>query len=134
MAIIRALLVSTHNQILAIPVENVTENLLISLQDIRHVNNRKAITVREEIIPLLDLDELLAGACNHVEAAKQDIAVVIVGAGDRKAGLIVNQLLGQQEVVIKSLGSMLGKLKGIAGATVLGDGRVALILNIATLI
>ena len=134
LAIIRALLVSTHNQILAIPVENVTENLLISLQDIRHVNNRKAITVREEIIPLLDLDELLAGACNHVEAAKQDIAVVIVGAGDRKAGLIVNQLLGQQEVVIKSLGSMLGKLKGIAGATVLGDGRVALILNIATLI
>jgi two-component system, chemotaxis family, sensor kinase CheA len=134
LAIIRALLVSTHNQILAIPVENVTQNLLISPQDIRYVNNQKAITVREEIVPLLDLDELLAGKCSPAGDVKQDVAVVIVGTGERKAGLVVNQLLGQQEVVIKSLGSMLGKLKGIAGATVLGDGRVALILNIATLI
>lgn len=132
LAIIRALLVRSQGEIYAIPVENIRENLHIKEEDIKHVNRQKVISLRNEVIPLVSLEACLKEQeDNHLSG---EIPTVIVMSGEKKSGLMVDELLGQQEIVIKSLGSMLGKLRGIAGATVLGNGKVALILNIATLI
>ncbi len=134
LAIIKALLVKTNQQVMAIPLENVKENLLVKAEDIRYVKGEKAISVRDEIVPLASLHEKLSSLKEPKELSDKDVSVVVMHVGDKKAGFIVDQMVGQQEVVIKPLGDMLGKLKGIAGATVLGNGEVALILNVATLI
>jgi two-component system chemotaxis sensor kinase CheA len=131
LAIIKALLVTAGGETYAIPVENVRENLYIKAEEIHNVYRQKVISLRNEVIPLIPLQKSLFGSDNlHWDS---EVPAVIVTSGDKKAGLLVDQLLGQQEVVIKSLSALLGRLKGIAGATILGNGKVALILNIATL-
>ncbi len=132
LAIIRALLVRTGDEIYAIPVENIRENLHVTEEDIKNVNKQKVISLRNEVIPLVSLEGCLKEQEDYHWTG--EVPTVIVVSGEKKSGLMVDELLGQQEIVIKSLGSMMGKLKGIAGATVLGNGKVALILNIATLL
>ena len=132
LAIIKALLVTAGDETYAIPVEFIRENLLITVDDINHLHNEQVIYLRKDIIPLVSLQASLMGNENIDYSGY--IPIVIVKAGDKQCGLIVDDLLGQQDVVIKSFGSLLGQLKGIAGATVLGNGKVALILNIDTLI
>ncbi len=131
LAIIKALLVTAGGETYAIPVENVSENLYIHADDIHDIYRQKVISLRNEVIPLVPLEKSLFGRDNLQWDC--EVPAVIVTAGEKKAGLLVDQLLGQQEIVIKALSSMLGKIKGIAGATILGNGRVALILNVATL-
>ena len=131
LAIIRALMVKAGNEIYAIPIEAIRENIYVEPHEIRTVNQDRVITLREEVLPLNSLNERLGmGTFEQQEV----YPVVVVRAGNKKAGLIVDDLLGQQEIVIKSLSSFINNIRGIAGATVLGDGRVTLILDVATLL
>lgn len=131
LAIIRTLMVESAGEVYAIPIEAVRENLYIEPRDIKTIQGDKVITLREEVLPLCCLKEML-GMGRFEEG---DIyPVVVVQAGDKKAGFIVDKLLGQQEIVIKSLSKFVNDIKGIAGATVLGDGRVTLILDVAGLL
>ncbi|MGI6318128.1 MAG: chemotaxis protein CheW [Dethiobacteria bacterium] len=131
LAIIRTLMVESAKEVYAIPIEAVRENLYIEPRDIKTIQGDKVITLREEVLPLCCLKEILGMG----RFEEQDIyPVVVVQTGDKKAGFIVDKLLGQQEVVIKSLSKFVNDIKGIAGATVLGDGRVTLILDVAGLL
>ena len=131
LAIIKAMLVRSAGEIYAIPIEAIRENLYIDSKEVKTVQKQEVISLRKEVLPLISLQERLNG---QPAVRKQEIPVVVVAVGDKKFGLVVDELLGQQEIVIKSLSKVLGELKGIAGATVLGSGKVALILNISTLI
>ncbi|MGI6307369.1 MAG: chemotaxis protein CheW [Dethiobacteria bacterium] len=131
LAIIRTLMVQCGREMYAIPVEAIRENLFIEPQEIRTISRERVITLRNEVLPLYFLQELLGRG----QSPEQEYyPVVVVQAGGKKAGFAVDALLGQQEVVIKSLGRFVNDMQGIAGATVLGDGRVILILDIAGLL
>lgn len=132
-AIIKALLVRTGEQIFAIPIESIRENVFIESHQIKSIQRKRVIDIRGEVISLYDLGSLL----NTDPASQEGVSeypVVIIEVGDRKAGFMVEQLIGQQEIVIKSLGHYLQGIRGITGATVLGDGRVTLILDIIGLL
>ncbi|HHV93114.1 MAG TPA: chemotaxis protein CheA [Firmicutes bacterium] len=131
LAIIQALLVRTGSVILAIPIQSVRENLRVVPEAVKTVHGERVITLRNEVLPIIDLTKLLGfGAIIH----ESGMPVIVVEAGAVKAGLMVDELLGQQEVVIKRLSPILGDVKGLAGATVLGDGTVALILDVAAVL
>lgn len=132
-AIIKALLVRTGEQIFAIPIESIRENVFIKSHQIKSIQKKRVIDIRGEVISLHDLGSLLDTNPESREEVSE-YPVVIIEVGDRKAGFMVEQLIGQQEIVIKSLGHYLQGIKGITGATVLGDGRVTLILDIIGLL
>lgn len=131
LAIIRTLMVRCGREMYAIPVEAIRENLFIEPQEIRTIGGEQVITLRKEVLPLYFLQALLEQGS---PSEQEYYSVVVVEAGGKKAGFAVDALLGQQEVVIKSLGRFVYDLQGIAGATVLGDGRVVLILDVAGLL
>lgn len=135
LAIIKAMLVQVESDIFAIPVESIRENIYVTPQDLKTVQNRKVISFRSEILHLIDMGKRLRPSKeDSVSFMDQEtFPVVVVEAGDKKAGLIVETLLGQQEIVIKSLGKVLEGMRGIAGATVLANGEVALILDVSSL-
>ncbi|SKA03961.1 two-component system, chemotaxis family, sensor kinase CheA [Carboxydocella sporoproducens DSM 16521] len=131
LAIIRALMVKVDERVYAIPLTSVLETIRVEKEQIRIVNKHEAIVVRGQVLPLLYLRELY----NHgsAEEEKAKIFVVVVNVGGKQVGLVVDYLIGEQEVVIKSLGRYIGDVQGIAGATILGDGRVALIMDVPSL-
>lgn len=130
LAIIQALMVSVRDEIYAIPLSSVDETTMLSRDDIKLIQGQEVIVLRGNVLPLYRLDSLL-----EVPGEKQsdDLYVVVVCKGDKQVGLVVDALIGQQEIVIKSLGKFLAGIPGIAGAIVAGDGNVRLILDIATL-
>ncbi len=132
LSIINSLLVKSSGQILAIPVEAIRENIFLHTSEIKRIRGRKVINLRNEVIPLHHLGRSLG----FREEVKEPpgYPVVIVEAGGEKAGLIVERLIGQQEIMIKPLNSALGDLAGIAGATILGDGSISLIVNVFDLL
>lgn len=130
LAIIQALMVSVHDEIYAIPLSSVDETTMLSTEDIRLVQNQEVIVLRGNVLPLYRLDSLLEVPG---ESQSDELYVVVVCKGDKQIGLVVDTLIGQQEIVIKSLGKVLAGIPGIAGAIVAGDGNVRLILDIATL-
>ncbi|MBS3886888.1 MAG: chemotaxis protein CheA [Dethiobacter sp.] len=131
LAIIKALLVEVAGEIYAIPIEAIRENLYVAHQDIKTIRGEKVINVRSEVLPLIYLGEMLG---MKTGSSEEILSVVVVEAADRKTGLVVDVLLGQQEIVIKSLSRAVEGIRGVAGATVLGNGRVALILDVSSLI
>jgi len=131
LAIIQAMLVQVQNEMYAIPLASIDSTLSIQPNDIRTVQNNEVIVLRGEIIPIIRMQELLQ--VPHFKDTKE-LFVVVVHAGDSKAGIVVDKLIGQQEIVIKTLGNLFMGLKMFSGATVLGDGRVALILDVATIL
>ncbi len=131
LAIIEALLVQTLGETYAIPIQAVRENLRVSRGQLRSVQQNEVIVLRNEVVPIFDLAETLGFERPEFEG---DLAVIVVESQGTKCGFIVDKLLGQQEIVIKSLSSVLGDVPGVAGAAVLGNGRVALILDNSTLI
>ncbi len=132
LAIIQALLIRVQEEIYAIPLGSINSTINIKPDAIKTVQNREVILLRGQIIPIMRLDKAL-NVPQTREEAKKDLFVVVVHIGDRKCGIIVDALIGQQEIVIKTLGKLLAGLKVISGATVLGDGRVALILDAGAL-
>ena len=132
LAIIQALLVNVSDEIYAIPLGSIDSTINIKSSDIKTVQNKEVILLRGQIIPIVRLANVL----NIPETVEHqdELFIVIVHIGDLKAGIIVDNLIGQQEIVIKSLGKLLAGIKVIAGATILGNGQVALIIDIASLI
>lgn len=131
LAIIQAMLVQVQAEMYAIPLASIDSTLSIQPSDIRTVQNNEVIVLRGEIIPIIRMEETLM--VPHVKDTNE-LFVVVVHAGDSKAGIVVDKLIGQQEIVIKTLGNLFMGLKMFSGATVLGDGRVALILDVATML
>lgn len=132
LAIIQALLVEVGQEIYAVPLSSVLETLLVSREDIKTVGGLPMVQLRGNTLPLVSLQEKFDLPAPEKESG--EVFVVVVGFGDKALGLIVDELRGQQEVVIKSLGDFLNNLPGIAGATILGDGKVTLILDIGSLL
>ena len=127
LAIIQALMIEVGNEKYAISLGSIQTIEDIKVNDIKFVQNKEVIHLRGSVIPLVRLSEVL-----DVESTKKDeesMVVVIVKKGDKQAGLVIDELLGQQEIVIKSLGKYMKQSKIISGATILGDGEVALILD-----
>ena len=133
LAIIKALMVRAGGYIFAIPIESIRENVLLQPHQIKTIQKEWVVNMRGEVFSLYDLGKLLNFApMDHEE--KDEYNVVVIETGQKKAGFLVDELLGQQEVVIKSLGNFLKDMKGITGATVLGDGRVTLIIDVLGLL
>ncbi|MBQ3913181.1 MAG: chemotaxis protein CheA [Lachnospiraceae bacterium] len=132
LAIIQALMVIIGKEKYAIPLANIDTIEDIPATDIKYVEGKEVINLRGTVIPLIRLDKIL-----DVTDSKQDaenLTVVIISKGDKKAGLIVDDLIGQLEIVIKSIGKYINNSKMISGATILGDGEIALILDATTLV
>ncbi|MDT8901314.1 chemotaxis protein CheA [Anaeroselena agilis] len=132
LAIIQALLVKVCEEIYAIPLGSIDSTINITPGDIKTIQNQEVILLRGQIIPIVRLGKVL-GVSHAGNEDAEELYVVIVHMGDQKAGVIVDTLIGQQEIVIKSLGKLLASIKVLAGATILGDGRVALILDVGSL-
>ncbi len=130
LAIIQALMVAVRDEIYAIPLSTVNETTMLSSEDIRLIQNQEVIVLRGNVLPLYRLDSLLEVPG---ETVSDESYVVVVYKGNKQIGLVVDRLIGQQEIVIKSLGKVLAGTPGIAGAIVAGDGNVRLILDIDTL-
>ncbi|MGE5604910.1 MAG: chemotaxis protein CheW [Bacteroidota bacterium] len=129
LAIIQTLVVQLGNEIYALPSSYIEQITSLNRSEIKHIREQEVFMLRGEVVPLIRLQDILdtPGAKNH---EIEELDVVVLKIGDRLIGCIVDSLLRQQDVVIKSLGGYLGSIKGIAGATILGDGRVALILDL----
>ena len=131
LAIIQAMLVQVQDEMYAIPLGSIDSTINIEPTDIQTVQNKEVIVLRGEIIPIIRMEEALQ--VPHTKDS-DELFVVVVHAGEAKAGIVVDNLIGQQEIVIKTLGNLFAGLKLFGGATVLGDGKVALILDVATMI
>ncbi|MFH1460339.1 MAG: chemotaxis protein CheA [Candidatus Omnitrophota bacterium] len=137
-AIIRAMLVKVGKEIYAIPISNIAETVKVSTQKIKFIEKLEVINLRNEVLPLVRLRHIL-GTQDSEEAGKDQnkdkgVSIVVVERSAKKIGLVIDTVIGQQEVVIKSIGKLLKSIKGFAGATILGDGKVALILDVGTLV
>jgi len=130
LAIIRALMVTLGDQVYAFPLTNVVETMHVRPSEIRRIKNNEVVVVRGQVLPLVRLAHLF----QVPDAGGEHLFAVVVGSGERRVGIIVDRLLGEQEIVIKSLGEYLGRIPGLAGATILGDGRVALIVDVRGLV
>ena len=127
LAIIQALMVEVGGEKYAISLGNIQTIEDISPSDIKYVQSKEVITLRGTVIPLVRLNQVLG--IESTRKPDENMIAVIVKKGDKLAGLIIDELMGQQEIVIKSLGKYINKSKEISGATILGDGEVALILD-----
>lgn len=132
LAIIPAIMVKVSKELYAIPLSDVIETIKISIPDITTIEGHEVINLRGEILSLLRLNEFV-GVKSSLDANKK-LPVVVVGYGNRKIGLIVDELEGKQEIVIKSLEQNYVTIEGLAGASILGDGSICLILDIASMI
>jgi len=132
LAIIQSLMVELGTEKYAIPLGSIQTIEDVPVSDVKYVQTKEVINLRGTVIPLIRLNEVL-----DVESSKaqdENLTVVIVTKGDKLAGFVVDNLIGQQEIVIKSIGKYINNSKMISGATILGDGEVALILDVNTLV
>jgi len=134
LAVIQALMVQISDDVYAIPLASVIETLRIGAEDIQHIDQREVICHRDSVIPLFYLNRLFDVKSRLDEGSEEKGYgyVVLIGVAEKRFGLVIDRLLGQEEVVIKSLGEFLGNVSGIAGGTITGDGRVRLIVDCAT--
>ena len=133
LATINGLLISSGGVTYAIPLVAVSETLRIHPSEIQTVTQRKVIRLRDRVVPLIFLEEILSTDSNDRDP-EGIVHIAVVKMGDRMIGLVVDSFKEPQEVVVKSLGNYIGEVKGIAGASILGTGEVALILDISSLI
>ena len=132
LAIIQVLMVEIHDEKYAVALGSIQNIEDISVNEIRYVEAKEVIHLRGLVIPIIRMDKILD--MEPLEEEPENLTVVIVKKGDKYAGLVVDSLIGQQEIVIKSLGKFIRNNKVISGATILGDGEVALILDVNALI
>ena len=132
LAIIRGLLVDVSGVVYVLPLSSVVETFMVSTSKIQTVNRREVIVVRGLTTPILRLGSVFGSAVASAESSS--LYVVIVGLAEKRIGLVVDRLIGEQEVVIKSLSTFCGDVAGVSGATILGDGHVALIADVSGLI
>jgi two-component system chemotaxis sensor kinase CheA len=138
LAIVQALLVRVAGGIYALPIHAVTETLRVEPHQIHRVNHREAIQLRDSVLPLVSVRHVFgAGPEDDTDVGPANgtrLVVAVTTANSRPVGLIVDGLVGEQEIVIKPLGHLVGDVAGVSGAAILGDGSVALIVDVAALI
>ena len=133
LAVIQGLLVAVHGTVYVMPLASVTETLLIEQREITTIRGRNVIRLRNNVIPLVTLDN--ASGLGKRRADRVDKCFIVVAKdGEKSIGVVVDELMEQQEFVVKPLGKFLVDIRGIAGATILGDGQVGLILDVPALI
>lgn len=131
LAIITALMVQVGGGIFAIPLAGVLESIRVRKDEIHEIGSGEVINLRDRLLPIRRLDRLFN--MPHNEQREQDY-IVVVGSGEKRGGLVVDRLLGQQEIVIKALDDYLGDLPGISGGTVLGDGSISMIIDTGSIL
>ena len=132
LAIIQSLLVEVEGEVYSIPLSSVLETLRVDQRQFHVVGGQEVLKLRESVLPLIRLEQVFKVQRN---SERDDFCyVVVIGAADKRVGLVVSRLVGQQEVAIKSLGNYLANIPGIAGSTILGDGRVTLIVDPVSMI
>lgn len=131
LAIIQSLLVGSQEETYAIPLASVIETVRVSFDDIYTIEGKNVLRLRDEVISLIRLSDLFG--IKKVFDPGDQTYVVVIGVVESKIGVIVDNLIGQEEVVIKSLGNYLQNIKGIAGATIRGDGKITLIMDVGTI-
>ena len=132
LAIIQALLVGAQEEYYAIPLASVLETVRIPLDEIYTIEGKNVLRLRDEVLSLVRLSDIFG--VKQVYEGGEHTYVVVIGLAESKLGVVVDTLVGQEEIVIKSLGDYLQGIEGIAGATIRGDGRVTLIVDVAALI
>ncbi|MET3288513.1 UNVERIFIED_CONTAM: two-component system chemotaxis sensor kinase CheA [Brevibacillus sp. OAP136] len=133
LSIISAMLVQVEDEKFAVPLSSIIETAVFRQDEIMMAHRQKVIDFRGKVVPLVSLKEIFQIPDNGV-AKEDEVAVVIVRKGEKMAGLVVDSFIGQQEIVLKSLGKYLVNVFAISGATILGDGQVALIIDCNSLI
>lgn len=133
LAINRSLLVYLREKVFAFPLSSVVEIINVERKNIQRVQRREVVMVRGEVLPILKLSTLLDISDDN-EQEPERFPVVVCGISEKRVGFVVDSLIGEQEIVIKSLGDYIGQVPGLAGATIMGDGRVALILDVRGLV
>ena len=132
LAIIQALLVEVSKEVFSVPLESVLEVVRIQPKDINTIGGHEVVRLRNTVLPLARLDRVM-GTVDNADDLDEWIYIVVVGLAQQRLGIVVDSMLGQKEVVIKSLGGYLGTVPGIAGSTILGDGRVIMIIDVGEL-
>ncbi|MBS3995461.1 MAG: chemotaxis protein CheA, partial [Alkaliphilus sp.] len=127
LAIIQALLVNIGTEKYAIPLNSIKEIITIEKASIRKIQKQEVILFRNSTLPIIRMSNIFE--IEHLDNESEEMTVVVVKKGDKTAGFVVDNLIGQQEIVIKSLGKFLSGIKVIAGATILGNGQIALIVD-----
>jgi two-component system chemotaxis sensor kinase CheA len=133
LAIIQALMVNLGEEKYAIPLNVIRDITTINASTIRNVHGQDVVLNRNSVLPIVRLGKMLEVE-NVTSNDSEELTAVVVKKGDKNAAFIVDNLIGQQEIVIKTLGKFLSGIKFIAGATILGDGQVALIVDTNSLI
>ena len=132
LAIIKALIIASSGRTYAIPISSVLESLLLTEKDIRTVERKEVIQLRESTLPLLGLDAFFG--IERRGERHGEFYVVVVGVAEKRLGIVVDDLLGQQDIVIKSLGEVFRRFRGISGAADLGDQRTILVLDVGGMV
>lgn len=133
LAIIQGLLVKVLQETIILPLSSVVEVVKVPKKDIYFVNKTECIKLRDRVLPLINIDNLLYHK-NTLKKSEDKQFVVVIGLAEKRYGIKVDELVGQKEIVIKSLGKYLGNIEGIAGSTIMGDGTVVMIADIAEII
>jgi two-component system chemotaxis sensor kinase CheA len=129
LAILQGLLIESDKEVFILPLSSVIETVKTAQSDISYINQRPVLRLRDEIIPVINLPYVLQSDRRGLMLAEKPY-IVVIGLADKKLGVNMDRFLGQEEVVIKSLGAYLGTTEGVAGATILGDGRIRLIIDL----
>ncbi len=133
LAIIQALLIEADGKQYAVPLNSINESLTVPLDEIRIVENKEVIKLRETVLPVVRLSRLFNFTAGG-DTGKQDYYVIVVGSGEKWVGILADKFVGQQDVVIKPLGKLLKGVKGIAGAADIGSGEIVLVLDVSVFI
>ncbi len=134
LAIVQAMLVALSGDIYAIPLSGIVESLYLTGMRIDHIRGKAVIQWRDQVLPLINLRDFFRHRRMVEPAPGDEGAVVVVSWGRLRVGLLIDELIGKQEIVIKSLGPFIGSVSGISGCTIMGDGRIALIMDVPGLI
>ena len=133
LAIIRSLLIELGEKQFAIPLANVQEIIRLGQDEVKTIQNQEVGIVRDRVLPLVRLHKRFNTSEDEI-LKKKRLLVVVVGLAEKRVGIVIDKTLGNQEIVIKSLGKYMGTPKYIAGATIMGDGKVALILDVGSIV
>ncbi|MBI1932582.1 MAG: chemotaxis protein CheA [Ignavibacteriales bacterium] len=133
LAIIQGLLVKVIGETIVLPLNSVIEVVKINKHEIYTINQTECIKLRDRVLPLINIDQILYHS-DTMQNTSDNQFIVVIGLAEKRYGIKVDSLIGQKEIVIKSLGKYLGNIEGIAGSTIMGDGKVVMIADIAEII
>lgn len=128
LAILTGLLIQLNRQTYALPMSSVVEIVRIPVSEIHSVKGQAVAVIRDKAIPLIWLHDYFG--IERPKTTRKNASIVVIGVAEKRLGLVVDKLIGNQEIVVKSMGTYVGKMEGISGATILGDGSVSLILDV----